>query len=66
MVGGYGEYRPIATNSKKGNEENRRVEVYLVSMPTNSLRATDTESTVAVPTNTKPAAATEAEEDNLK
>ena len=66
MVGGYGEFRPIATNSKKGNEENRRVEVYLVSMPTNSLRATDTESTVAVPTNTKPAAATEAEEDNLK
>ena len=29
-VAGYGEHRPIAPNSAKGNDLNRRVEIYLV------------------------------------
>lgn len=29
-VAGYGEYRPIAPNTAKGNQANRRVEIYLV------------------------------------
>jgi chemotaxis protein MotB len=63
MVGGYGEYRPIATNTRSGNEQNRRVEVYLVSMPSNTLSASEAAPTVAVPTSTAPAASSE---DNLK
>lgn len=29
-VAGYGEFRPIAPNDRKGNETNRRVEIYIV------------------------------------
>lgn len=29
-IAGYGEYRPIASNGPKGNEANRRVEVFLI------------------------------------
>lgn len=65
MVAGYGEYRPIAANAKNGNQENRRVEVYLVAMPKDALRSTDEAPTVATPEATKPAAASSAEE-NLK
>jgi len=32
-VGGYGQYRPVASNVKGGTEANRRVEIYLVAMP---------------------------------
>lgn len=45
-VAGYGEYRPVAPNGPRGAEANRRVEIYLVSMPTgaaaSSAPATDT------------------------
>jgi len=37
MVGGYGEFRPIAENTSKGNAENRRVEVFLVPMPSGAM-----------------------------
>ena len=63
MIGGYGEFRPIATNARNGNEKNRRVEVYLVAMPTNSLSPSEAAPTVASPTTTAPAASTE---ENLK
>ena len=33
MVGGYGEFRPIAENGKRGSAANRRVEIFLVAMP---------------------------------
>ncbi len=66
MVAGYGEYRPIALNNRKGNEENRRVEVFLVSMPANSLRATENETTVADPTIIKSTATPDGSEENLK
>jgi len=62
MVAGYGEYRPIAANAKNGNQENRRVEVYLVAMPKDALRSTDEAPAVATPEATKPAAASSAEE----
>jgi chemotaxis protein MotB len=66
MVGGYGEYRPIAANAKNGNQLNRRVEVYLVAMPKDALRGADeTPSAVANPEPTKPAAAS-ASDENLK
>ncbi|MCE2882444.1 MAG: OmpA family protein [Planctomycetaceae bacterium] len=42
MVAGYGEFRPIATNSARGSEQNRRVEVFLVPMPANALESTGT------------------------
>lgn len=32
QVAGYGEFRPVAANAKKGEEKNRRVEIYLVKM----------------------------------
>lgn len=64
MVGGYGEYRPIANNSKSGNEANRRVEVYLVSMPKNALKGADeTTPIVTEPTSTQPS---KNNEENLK
>ena len=65
MVGGYGEYRPIAVNSKKGNEENRRVEMYLVAMPKDALKAT-TEETPAVANETATPANTNPSDENLK
>jgi chemotaxis protein MotB len=33
MIGGYGEFRPVAENGQRGNEMNRRVEVFLAPMP---------------------------------
>lgn len=65
MVGGYGEYRPIAVNSKKGNEENRRVELYLVAMPKDALKAT-TEETPAVANEATTPANTNSSDENLK
>jgi len=65
MVAGYGEYRPIATNAKNGNQQNRRVEVYLVAMPKDALRSSEEAPTVATPEATKPAAAP-ATDENLK
>jgi len=65
MVAGYGEYRPIATNAKNGNQQNRRVEVYLVAMPKDALRSSEEAPTVATPEVTKPAAAP-ATDENLK
>ena len=64
MVAGYGEYRPIAENAKNGNQQNRRVEVYLVAMPKDALKSTEEAPTVASPEATKPAAA--ATDENLK
>lgn len=65
MVGGYGEYRPIAINSKKGNEENRRVEMYLVAMPKDALKGTTEESPAVANEGTTPASTNPADE-NLK
>jgi chemotaxis protein MotB len=65
MVAGYGEYRPIAENAKNGNQQNRRVEVYLVAMPKDALKSTEEAPTVASPEATKPAAAA-ATDENLK
>ena len=61
MVAGYGEFRPIASNGARGNEMNRRVELYLVPMP--AVEAVSASS--GTPTGAKSATATE-EGDNLK
>jgi len=37
-VAGYGPYRPIAPNTRSGNEKNRRVEIYLVPMTSRDQR----------------------------
>lgn len=58
MVAGYGEFRPIAENSARGNAENRRVEIFLVPMPTVAMAGT---STVA-PASTKTAVESEENE----
>ncbi|MFM7133766.1 MAG: OmpA family protein [Planctomycetota bacterium] len=42
MVAGYGEFRPVSDNGARGNEKNRRVEVFLVPMPSNALPSTET------------------------
>lgn len=42
MVAGYGEFRPVTDNGARGNEKNRRVEVFLVPMPANALPNTET------------------------
>lgn len=42
MVAGYGEFRPVSDNGARGNEKNRRVEVFLVPMPSNALPNTET------------------------
>jgi chemotaxis protein MotB len=39
MVGGYGEFRPVAENGRRGNEANRRVEVFLAPMPSGVAKA---------------------------
>ncbi|MFM1804673.1 MAG: hypothetical protein RL136_1552 [Planctomycetota bacterium] len=62
MIGGYGEYRPIATNARNGNVQNRRVEVYLVAMPHNSMPSIDEAPAVATPETT----GSSASEENLK
>lgn len=65
MVAGYGEFRPIAENNRKGNEQNRRVEVYLVQMPKDALKATE-EATPAVAAEAATPAAASTTEENLK
>lgn len=47
MVAGYGEFRPIASNGARGSEMNRRVELFLVPMPT--VEAVTTRSTTPAP-----------------
>jgi chemotaxis protein MotB len=63
MVAGYGEFRPIASNSARGNEMNRRVELYLVPMP--AVEAVSTRSANPAPSTAKTVNATE-EGENLK
>jgi pyruvate dehydrogenase E1 component beta subunit len=63
MVAGYGEFRPIASNSARGNEMNRRVELYLVPMP--AVEAVSTRSANPAPSSAKTVNATE-EGENLK
>lgn len=36
-IGGYGEHRPVVPNGARGAEANRRVEIFLVPMPTTSV-----------------------------
>jgi chemotaxis protein MotB len=38
QVAGYGEYRPIVPNGRKGAAENRRVEIFLAPMPEEDMR----------------------------
>ncbi len=53
MVAGYGEFRPIAENSARGNADNRRVEVFLVPMPSVAMAGTGTATpSTAAPTKT--------------
>ncbi|NCF41171.1 MAG: OmpA family protein, partial [Planctomycetia bacterium] len=33
QVAGYGEFRPVAENGKRGSATNRRVEIFLTPMP---------------------------------
>ena len=61
QVAGYGEYRPIAPNGKKGAAANRRVEIYLVPMGQRSemansstIPSTAPTATVNVPTDEEP------------
>ena len=65
MVAGYGEFRPVTENGRKGNEENRRVEVYLVQMPKDALKSTEA-STPAVATESTTASGAATTEENLK
>lgn len=60
-VAGYGDYRPIAPNGSKGNEANRRVEVFLIR-PQEAAVAEPTaivKPTAAAKAPTKPAAVPE-------
>jgi len=68
MVAGYGEFRPVAENGRKGNEQNRRVEVYLVQMPKDALKSSDTdaETTPSVASESKTPASSNSTEENLK
>ncbi|MFM7260661.1 MAG: flagellar motor protein MotB [bacterium] len=66
MVAGYGEFRPIVENTTKGNAENRRVEVFLVPMPSGVMAAGSSNSTPAKSTGTGTQTATGAEEANEK
>ena len=63
MVAGYGEFRPIAANGARGSEMNRRVELFLVPMPT--VEAVTTRSNTSAPSPAKTVNATE-EGENLK
>jgi chemotaxis protein MotB len=62
MVAGYGEFRPIVANGARGNETNRRVELYLVPMP--SVEAVTTRSNTPAPSTETVKASEEGE--NLK
>jgi chemotaxis protein MotB len=46
-VSGYGEYRPVVANTKGGSEANRRVEIFLVAMPSGSAGGSESESAAA-------------------
>lgn len=54
QVAGYGEFRPIVANDRRGAAPNRRVEVYLVPMPTDIVasgaRSTGSSTTTSVDT----------------
>ncbi len=63
MVAGYGEFRPIAENTARGNADNRRVEVFLVPMAGSAMASGSTEKSVPAPT---PAKATTETEENYK
>jgi chemotaxis protein MotB len=63
MVAGYGEFRPIAANGARGNEMNRRVELFLVPMP--SVEITSTRANSSAPAPQGRATATE-EGENFK
>lgn len=42
QVAGYGEYRPVVANERRGAAANRRVEIYLTPMPTDAYTAAPT------------------------
>ena len=52
-VAGYGEYRPVVANGRRGAEANRRVEIYLVSMPAGG-PSTDNNAGGATPQRPQP------------
>lgn len=60
-VAGYGEFRPVEPNGPKGSEANRRVDIYLVAMPDNDVKA----STEAAAPAATPAATTLAPADTV-
>lgn len=66
-VAGYGEHRPVEPNGPKGSEANRRVEIYLVPMPSVEDAATPVAPTAAetgsvMPMETSPAPMTETDD----
>jgi chemotaxis protein MotB len=64
MVAGYGEFRPIAANGARGNEMNRRVELFLVPMP--AVEPVAVRATTISPAKTESKTAVKAEEENYK
>ncbi|MFM1867452.1 MAG: hypothetical protein RL591_860 [Planctomycetota bacterium] len=54
MVAGYGEFRPIAENTSKGNADNRRVEVFLVPMSGSAMASGSGSSTKSTTSNSTP------------
>lgn len=67
MVGGYGEFRPIAENGKRGSAANRRVEIFLVPMPASMTPMGDDEITIDLESDAPaPAAPAPAEIEPLK
>lgn len=49
LVAGAGEFRPIAPNAKTGNQANRRVEIYLVAMPSQAAASPSVPAAQAAP-----------------
>jgi chemotaxis protein MotB len=56
MVGGYGEYRPVAANGPRGSAANRRVEIFLVATGEAATAAEGTEATEAPSPASRPTA----------
>lgn len=54
MVAGYGEHRPVVENGTRGAAENRRVEIFLVSMPALPNLPTSRETSAPTQVNTTP------------
>jgi chemotaxis protein MotB len=52
QIAGYGEHRPIVANGPKGAAANRRVEIFLIPMPTLAAPLTDTTTPIASPSRT--------------